>query len=592
MAKKRDYKYWESVVRASTKYRDKIISAEDFRVYTNYYKGRFNKEKKAVDRVNVNMVFSTTNILMSALASRDPWVAFKARKEEFKSSEELCEESLNNTMQDIDFKGTLQEVIRDAQLNGFGVGKAGYTYDADVVENKDKKKQAEAPEYNIHIKKDTVHFNLIDPKRILLDPTSLQGIKDSKFVIEVITQSKQYLSDTYGVDLKDISAGIPTFLKDQFAEFDKESQKIFDMGIFYEIWDIVNKKRIIMIEGYTDKLFPFDWPEGLTDKVTGAVEYPYELLIFNHAPNEPYGISDVSLYRTQQEELNTLRSMMSEAAKKNNPKWQAVADGTELKEIKKFLANDTGTVTGVKEANAISVIPPHQFPQDWSIHQANIKSDIQEIMGVNDAMKGAGGGKKTATQAYSEDFFAKLRIGARQNEVDNFVLRSAKKLFKIMQVEYDSPKFISLVGKEGQFISSQYTKKELDGEFDASLQQGTGAQNKSYLAQMVQQGLELTNGNPLLNPKVWTEIIIDVFFDGIDTSKLMIPNAEQIANDPIEREKWRQIMILVQQKNMIQQATQPQAQPGQQAMPGGNPVPGNAPQQPGLPSGAPPVAGM
>ena len=577
---KKDYKYYESVIKAALKYRDKIICDEDFKVYSNYYKGRFHKDKKKTNRVDVNLVFSTTNLLMSALAAKDPWIAFKSRKEEYKSREQICEESLNNTLQDLGFKDTLQLNIRDTQLYGYGLGKCGYAINAEVEEKKSA--QSAQPEYDLHIKKDSVYFKLIDSKKILLDPTGTEGLSGSKIVIEILIQSKSYLEEQYGIDLSRVAAGIPTFLKDKYDDLDKESQKLFDMCVYYEIWDIVDKTRRIMIEGYTDEVFRFEWPKALIDE-QGEYEYPYEMLIFNHAPNEPYGISDVGLYRSQQEELNTLRSFESEAVKKNSPKWQAVSDGVEIKEIRKFMANETGTIVSVKQPNAITPIMPHQLSQDSSIYEARIKNDVQETMGVNDAMRGGSTGKKTATEAYSSDFFAKLRIGSRQNEVDKFTLRVASKLFRFMQAEYDSPRYVRLVGKEGAVLANQYTNADLDGEYDKTVQQGTGAQNKAYLAQAVAKGLELLNGNPLINPKEFTEIIIDVFFDGIDTSKLMIPNAEEIANDPIEREKWRQLMILVQQKNMIQQATQP-AQ-----LPGGSPIPGNMPEQ-GMQ--APAVAGV
>jgi len=588
------YTKWQGVIKACVQYRNKIISDEDFKTFSNYYKGRFNKDKKEADRVEVNLVYSTTNVLMSALASKDPWVAFKARKDEYKSRETICEESLNNTFSDIGFKHTLQEVIRDAQLYGYGVGKTGYTFEADEEKTEKKKKdikdeQAEQPQYHMHIKKDTVYFNLIDPKKILLDPTSLQGIKDSKFVIEVLTQNKTFLSEKYNIDLSKITVGIPAFLKDKFDDLDKESQKVFDMCIFYEIWDIIKRKRYIMIEGYTEKVFEYEWPEYCED-------YPYEVLIFNHAPNEPYGISDVSLYRTQQEELNVLRSTEADHVKKNNSRWQAKAEGADLKEIKKFMANEVGTVVGVKEINAIAPIQPHQFSTDFTTYEARIQNDVKETMGVSDFMRGGSTGKKTATEAYATSQYAQLRVGQRQNEVDNFVLNVAMKLFNIMQKEYDTPKFVQMAGEEGKYIAKEYTKKDIEGEYDLVVQQGTGA--KAYQIQTIGAGLKMLNGNPLINPKEFTEIIVDTFLEGVDTSKLVIPNAEQIANDPIEREKWRQIMLVIQQQGALKQATsaleQPKQQPGApKTLPGGSPMPGQPEGQPQMPAQAPqqPVQG-
>jgi hypothetical protein len=581
------YTKWRDIMRAAAKFRDNIISSEDFKVYSNYYKGRFNREKKKTDRVEVNKVFSVTGLMTSALVYTDPWIALKSKVDEFKSREHIAEEALNNTLTEIEFSDTLEDNIRDAQLYGYGVGKCGYAFETNIKdlkeEKKGKKNQVEKPVYNLHIKKESVYFHLIDPKRILLDPTCLQSIKDSKFLIEILIQPKKYLEENYQIDLSKMSAGVPEFLKVAFDDLADESKKVFDMCVFYEIWDIIKRQRLIMIEGYTEKVFEFEWPDYLIDDDTGDVEYPHEMLIFNKSPNEPYGISDVSLYRTQQEELNTLRSTEAEAVKKNNPRWQAVSEGAELKEIKKFLNNETGTVVGVKQPNAISPIQPHEMSMDYDRYERQITGDIGDTMGVTDAMGGAQKSKtKTATEAYSKDFFARLRIGKRQSKVDKYTIRVSEKLHRIMSKKYDTSHFVRLAEK-GQFLSKKYVGKDISGKFEYSLQQGTGAQNKAYMAQLVGKGLDLLNGNPLVNPLEWAEIARDVYFDGVDTSKLILPNMEQIFKDPIYAEMWRQFMLVVNQGQMIKQATTQSQQPqGNPQIGGGQAMPGT--EEPGAPA--------
>ena len=97
----------------------------------------------------------------------------------------------------------------------------------------------------------------------------------------------------------------------------------------------------------------------------------------------------------------------------------------------------------------------------------------------------------------------------------------------------------------------------------------------------------------MVNPKEWLDIAVDVYFDGVDTSKLILPNAEQMASDPMEREKMRQMMLVVAQNSQLQQmiaAIQPQKpQAGQPpAMAGGSPQPGAPEALPQAPGGAPP----
>ena len=302
------YSHWQGRIKAALKFRDKCITEEEFKNYSNYYKGRFTKEKKKTDQVQVNKVYSTTTLMTGALVFKDPWIAFKARKDEYKNKENVCEESLNNTMADIGFKEPLEDTVVNTQLFGYGVGKCGEVFDAEEtpvkpIETKKKGKEpatGEQPEPSVQIKEESVYFDMIESKRILFDPTVIHGLK-GKFIIEILIQPKQYLEDKYKLDLSGLSVGIPAFLKDKFEELDKETQKVFDMSVFYEIWDIVKKQRLIMIEGYNKKVISNGWPKALTDIKTGKVEYPYDVLMFNRAPGEPYGVSYVSLYRTQKE---------------------------------------------------------------------------------------------------------------------------------------------------------------------------------------------------------------------------------------------------------------------------------------------------
>ena len=613
------YGYWKSIIKASIKFRDKTIDKEQFKTYGNYFKGVFNKEKSQSTRVEVNMVFTNTMLMSSALASRDPWIALKARKEEVKSREQICESALNHTQTDIGFRHTLQDVIRDAQLYGYGVVKTGYNIGADVNEIKEEKKkgivgkvmsdigkvfdkvkkkeepQPETPQFSIHVKKESAYCNYVDPKKFIIDPLAVQSINDAQFVIEMIPQRREYVAKKYGINEEDISSAIPTYLKDSFDDMNKETQSLFDMCVIYEIWDITHEKRRVLIEGYPEKMFSFDWEAYAYDDEYDVPEYPYEILIFNSAPGSPYGISDVSLYRGQQEDLNVTRSMEAESIKKNNPRWGFDKNKIDLKEVDKFRANETGTLIAMDGTpnTIVQALMPATTGRDIVQYESLIQNDIREVLGIADFMRGgtqAGqkGGKKSASQTYIENQFAQTRIGQRQNCVDELVLSCGKKIFRVMQKEYETPKYIKLVGKEGQYI----TKKNLAGEFDFMIQQGTGQANRPYMSQMFIQCSKFLLGNPLINPKEFTDIAIDIFLDGVDTSKLMIPNAEQISSDPIYQEQWRQIMLTVASQSMLQLASKTvqnsvSGQGNKNQIGGGQPKPGmpqamptNTPQPP------------
>ncbi len=554
---------WLDRIKAAVKFRDRIIDKKDFKTYRNYYCGRFNEKRSTSTRVDVNMVFSTTTLMASALASRDPWIACEPREKEYESKAPLCEKALNNTLKDIGYRLTLQDIIKYASIYGYGIGKAGYIFDA---ENKTEKNVAR-PQYNFFVKKDTVYFNIVNSQNLLLDPTAKMGIKDSTFLAEILIQRKDIIEKRYGINLSTVRTVVPEWLGS--AKDDMKDTKAFEMVVLYEVWDVIEHKRYIIIEGYEQEIFTYAWPYGLDG-------YPYSILIFNRVPEEPYGISDVSLYKTQQDELNMVRSTEAEHVKKNNCKYTAHMEKITETEVNKIQANETGTIAQVTGDNAIMPIPPFAMPADFANYEGRIMSDIQETLGMADIMMASGPGKKnkkTATQANEEAYFGRLRIGDRQQSVNEFVLDSCEIIFKIMQNEYDVPRNIKLIGPEGKYISKEFNKQNLEGEYDLIVQQSTGSKAVLQNVQMIEEGLKLITGNPIIDPNIYTDIIIDTFFDGVDTTKLKVPNAEEIFKDPIKREQWRQDMIAVATQNSlrlmsqtIQGAGQQQKQPKQPPM--------------------------
>jgi hypothetical protein len=481
-------------------------------------------------------------------------------------------------MVDMKYRLTLQDVIRNGILNGYGVGKAGHNLTANISqENKSTGKvNVEQPGFNISDAEENLYFDLVDSQNFLFNPLAKIGLKDSTWVIECMRQEKEVVEKKYKLDLKSVNSEVPEFMKDASEGKGKESEKIFNLVTLYECWDIVKRKRYILIDGYTENVLEFSWPYGLKG-------YPYVVMVFNRAPNEPYGISDVSLYRTQQEELNILRSNVAEHTKRNNCKFYADPDMVDAKEIPKFLDNETGVVIQAKR-DGIGPIQPYQIPSDMYQHDARIKEDVKEILRVSDTMQGKSGGqKKTARQQWSEDFFSGLGISERQATVNEYVLESADVLFEIMQNEYTLAKMVEIAGPDGKYIAKSATKADFAGDYYKMVQQGTGAQNKPQMATMIEQGLKLTMGNPLISPLEWTEIAVDVFFEGVDTSKLIIPNAEQMTTDPIYREQWRQIMLTIASQSMLKNASAAIQGSGQGQG-------GKVPATPSPAQGAPPTA--
>lgn len=554
MPKDKDYAKYSDLIKISKEYREKKAKSKQWETYIKYYKGEFHDDYSTQDRITVNMVHPNVKVLQAALSARHPEIIANARREEFEGRAPLVANQLNYTIKDIGYKYTLRKVIRDTHLMGTGVLKVGY--DFETTEG------AETPVHNLYVKKNQVYAIRVSPTRFFIDPDANENLDDSKFVIETIVKPKKEIEDKYKIDLSTTASFIPDFIMSGLKDLGLINQQTIEKSTIYEIWDIVKHKRIVVIEGYKDKIFEYDWVKGLED-------FPYELLMFADIPDEAYGIPEVKLYESQQKEKNSIRSIMANHVKRNNPRYSMLTGGVDPKEIEKFEKNVDNSLIQFKVAGAIMPIPVTQTGNDLYQYEPRIDADVDSIMGISEIMKGSEGNiRKSATEASSSDFYSRLRIGERQDDVDIFTLKTMKKILNIQQEEYDSSRYIKMLGEDGKYMWKEYNKKNIAGEFDLETKTTTATSNRSMMVQQVSDGYKMLNGNPYISQKELTQVYVDTVFEDFDTTKIMIPDADEISKDPIKKHVYDIMMKQTAQGGAGLAQPGPGGQPGQPG-PGG-----------------------
>jgi hypothetical protein len=145
-----------------------------------------------------------------------------------------------------------------------------------------------------------------------------------------------------------------------------------------------------------------------------------------------------------------------------------------------------------------------------------------------------------------------------------------KKVLNIQQEEYDSSRYIKMLGEDGKYMWKEYNKKNIAGEFDLEMKTTTATSNRSMMVKQVQDGYKMLNGNPYVSQKELTQVFVDTVFEDFDTTKIMIPDADEIAKDPIKKHVYDIMMKQSQQHG----AGLAQPGPGGQKPPqGGGAVP-------------------
>ena len=572
MSRKSEYSIWKDRIKLAQEYKKKIVDPKMIQRFLDYYKNDFFKNQVQTDRISVNMVQPTVKILQAALALNIPSFKAIADNPSNKSREVFVESSLDTAFARMKFTNTNKKCVRDAHLNWGGVCKTGYNFklareilDKDIQEvspdTRDPKEFAEHQIYHEFIKEDSVYAIRVSPGNLFICPDATENLTDAEWCFQQIIQPKEYVEEKFKVETSGIPDMVAEWLTDNLKKLGLGSTKDVSKAVVYEIYSLKEGKRIVMIEGY-EKVFTYDWK---------APFYPYSTLVFTENPDENYGTPDIKSYEAQQLELNMIRSLQMNTIKRNNPRWQMIKNTVDTEEVKKFEQNLSNSLITVQQENAIKPIAPVQIDPSLFNYEPHVRQDMQTITGTDEIMQGGQQAtRKSATETAVRDFYAKLRITERKEIVDAFVTDVAEKVLWNMQENYDIPRFISIAGANAKFLfdhskdeefkkglatqtqgnqnasfSGQYpiTKEDLCGKFQIYVRTSSTAQNKQLDTQRIMSLLPFLSVNPLIYPNELTQLIVDVGLDGFDTSKLVIPNAYDMMQDPMKAEMFRQIMM-------------------------------------------------
>lgn len=559
----------------SEEYKKKIVDPKMIQRFHKYYKGDFYEGSVDTNRIAVNTVFPNVKVLQAALALNSPTFKVIADDPALKSREPIVEALLDNSFYKMNYTRTLKKCVRDAHLNWGGVACSGYNFklsrkalggeDVRNLENsKDIKDFTEFQIYHEYVKEDSIYCMRKSPNLFFLDPDATENLVDAKFDYDTIIVPSQFIEDKYGIEKTSIPTKVAEWLFDIVKSLGLGNDKDVAKAVIRQIYSLEEGKRIVLIEG-TDKAFEYDWDYDF---------YPHSLLIFTENPDENYGTPDIKIYESQQLELNKIRTVMMNTVNRNNPRWQMLTNSMNPEEVKKFEANITSSIISVSQDGAIKPIQQLPLDQNLQVYEPRCANDIREGQGIDEIMRGGQAAiRKSATETATRDFYSRLRINERKETVDEFSKDVAVKSLAFMQKEYTIPRFIKIVGADAKFLTLNTQNENMKemlknqttysgqfpvvgGEASAEKQEGnivgkyqlyirtsSYASNKMQDAQILQTFLPFLAINPMISPKELTELVVSVGLDGFDTSKLVVPDAYDIATDPVKAEKFRQIMM-------------------------------------------------
>ena len=487
-----------------------------------YYKNDKNKNKH--------------NIFWSSIETLKPFLYFKQptpyidRKEKSvdpvaSTACRILEKALTWNLDNQDFDGTIKYVRNDFLLSGMGLAYEKYEPTFKKIEQVSMTKQGlEMVEAEI-LDSEKVKTVYIDPEDFIADSEKVGIWEDCNWFAIKIHMTRREVVDQFGEDIEEL------LLTD---DDEKEGKK---SCVVYEIWDKPSKKVMYLTK---DCKVRFLKEIGDVFGVDGFFTMPKP--IFGTQTNDDLiPVPDYTQIKEQLNELDGITTRMQLTMKAL--KVSGCYDNS-FPELRNILDKDITLVSvadfdklkqsgGIK--NIIDFMPIDQYIQaltSLAERRQDLISQIYEITGVSDIMRGNSDPSETATAVTKKTNFGTLRNQDRQNDMQRFITD----LFKIkaeLICERFSPESLAQFAEEGtdqnlidaaiRLLKTDKLRGMVLGiETDTSFEQdGDGQQVNDTITlihTMITNAFQVVSAQPLLLP---------LYRKMVETAVITFPNARQ-----------------------------------------------------------------
>jgi len=462
-----------------------------------YFEGQQNEGASPSEWITINKIYSHLMAQLPMLYSVDPYFYVKLKKSYhphpmmiamYEAMGKIRQANLNYYKEELELKTKARLCIQDAEF-AYGVMKIHYK--ADEQENPDSGKPMMSSDGKPLmgddgeplIEPDYIPVNerycltRIHPDDLIWDEDA--GPLDDKwgFVAERIKLTVSEARKDRRLNqklLKQVGTVNKNRTEDQGVVPDNEDKKADEIYILWEIYDLKNKKWLIVAEDQDDKRFgPIMKPRPLPK---GVEKHPYAILRFTLRDNSPYPIPPVSQVIDPQREYNLARSKVLTHRKRFNRKYEVFTTG--LKDdaqdaMSKLESGDDGTCIETQTAQQC-VRAIQDAPLDPQLYsEINLLGyDIVELFGNS-----AEGIRKTdsATEASIIDKRTDVKEGDRLSLVVDWIRTIARKLDQCIQAHISRDQAIRVSGPEGEFwqIIKTDDYESIEGEFEYSVNVGS-----------------------------------------------------------------------------------------------------------------------
>ncbi len=462
-----------------------------WRRLVDVYKGKQFDSYSAEDRVLVNMVFSTVNVIAPSIAVNYPKITVNAINSENAANAVITEAVVNYWWRFKDISSEFRRAIKDFIIVGHGWIKVGYRFveEQAVGQDTDPSDPIEGGEGSTQtiILEDSPFAERVSPFDIFVDADAT-SMKDARWIAQRIRRPlRDIKSDKrYNKSARD---EVSTMGMTRYST-DPSRKKIYDKSVGYaEIWefyDISNRTMCVFSEGSEKFLIaPMRMPYSFGQ--------PFVMLRNYDVPDCFYPIGDLEQIEPMQHELNETRTQMMNHRKRFARKWlykESAFDSMGRGALQSQEDNVmVPVITDEPLSNVIYPMPAVINPPEFYSQSELITADINQISGVTEIQRGGSPEiRRTATEVNLIQDAGNARTADKLSIVEKGISEVGRRMVALARQFMTGEQVARVMGKDGEPAWVTFDRDYLQGDFDFEVVAGsTQPQNESFRRQMALQ---------------------------------------------------------------------------------------------------------
>jgi len=497
-----EIKVWFDRLQKAEDRRDESAKKGKWKDILKAAKGDWSPWSSLIDIVliPINLVFAYLKVEVPALYLRDPRVKINPRNRTSIFSAKILQAAIRYIWYCKKIKREIKKCIQDGKLIGHSWFKSGYTGEFGTIEdgNGNLIETVESEDFfGYRVPWDCMVF----------DTDATDPPYDCRWIAHYVWASIEDVKNNEKYSKSAVAKLKPTAKKDDLTKNGELMDKKQAKACLIEVWDLDTKTVFTLAKGVDEALEePKEWPYEMRG-------YPFSFLQFNPVNDEPYGVSDVSMWIYQVLELIKVRSATLDHLKRFNRQVFMQEGNISDDEEEKYKQGITGSIIKVKDIGQIKESPFGALNPDIYNIENKIKDDLVNVSGQTPGERG--GSQQTGTRTVKElmviDDGVKNRRSEQQDVVEDFVEDIVQNQTALLKQYASEPYYVRILGNEDpnlaaavkerasaanpEAVTNQqgftFTSEDIKGEYDIEIVSGSMApldsqQRLKYATQLLE----------------------------------------------------------------------------------------------------------